>query len=106
MISTYRASLALELTMQGLTIPNIRAILRSPGPDEVRRLVARGRRQAGLTLGERTCVYCGCTDSKACAGGCCWVEKHKATPTGVCSQCTEAMLTAARARLKRLLPHA
>lgn len=36
---------------------------------------------------ERTCVYCGCTESRACAGGCTWVEKHAHTPTGVCSQC-------------------
>jgi hypothetical protein len=39
------------------------------------------------TRGDRTCVHCGCTDSHACPGGCSWVEKHKATPTGVCSNC-------------------
>jgi hypothetical protein len=36
---------------------------------------------------ERTCVHCGCTDSRACPGGCHWIFKHKATPTGVCSGC-------------------
>jgi len=37
--------------------------------------------------GERVCVHCGCTDSHACRGGCSWAVLHKATPTGVCSQC-------------------
>ena len=36
---------------------------------------------------ERTCVYCGCSESRACKGGCCWIERHPATPTGVCSNC-------------------
>jgi hypothetical protein len=34
-------------------------------------------------------VYCGCTDGRACAGGCAWVEKHVMTNTGVCSRCLE-----------------
>lgn len=37
--------------------------------------------------GERTCVQCGCTDSRACPGGCHWVIRHPATPTGICSTC-------------------
>lgn len=40
---------------------------------------------------EATCVYCGCTDSHACAGGCQWVELHQHTPTGVCSHCTASI---------------
>ena len=40
---------------------------------------------------EATCVYCGCTDSKACPGGCTWVELHQHTPTGVCSGCTASI---------------
>ncbi len=40
---------------------------------------------------ERTCVHCGCTDSRACAGGCFWTEKHQATPTGVCSRCVSVV---------------
>lgn len=36
---------------------------------------------------ERSCVWCGCTDSNACAGGCGWAFKHTATLTGVCTQC-------------------
>jgi hypothetical protein len=39
--------------------------------------------------GERTCVHCGCTVMRACKGGCDWVIKHKATPTGVCSRCVK-----------------
>lgn len=45
-----------------------------------------------VNYGERTCVVCGCTDSRACAGGCSWVETHPATPTGVCSTCAGAAL--------------
>lgn len=38
--------------------------------------------------GERVCVHCGCSDNHACHfPGCVWSIKHKATPTGVCSQC-------------------
>lgn len=37
--------------------------------------------------GERVCVYCGCTDSKACPGGCSWILQHKPTLSGVCSSC-------------------
>ena len=40
---------------------------------------------------ERTCVYCGCTDSRACLGGCTWVELHAHTSTGVCSNCTASI---------------
>src|SRR5216683_5155447 len=36
---------------------------------------------------DRMCVHCGCTDSHACPGGCSWVIEHKATMTGVCSNC-------------------
>lgn len=31
--------------------------------------------------GEKICTICGCTDSAACPGGCCWTRE------GVCSQC-------------------
>jgi len=48
------------------------------------RMVAIARGQA-----ERTCVYCGCTDSRACQEGCCWAIEHPKTATGVCSRCIE-----------------
>lgn len=34
---------------------------------------------------EHSCVYCGCTDSRACVPACSWMVKHRATNTGVCS---------------------
>jgi len=40
-----------------------------------------------LAAGERVCIVCGCTDSRACPGGCTWRIKHKGTNTGVCSRC-------------------
>jgi PRTRC genetic system ThiF family protein len=43
------------------------------------------------TAPQCTCVYCGCTDSRACEGGCFWTEKHRATPTGVCSRCVSVV---------------
>lgn len=42
---------------------------------------------AACNAQERTCVQCGCTDSRACKDGCSWVIKHKFTMTGVCTNC-------------------
>ncbi len=36
---------------------------------------------------EATCTKCGCTDSKACAGGCWWETVDREAGTGVCSNC-------------------
>jgi hypothetical protein len=47
------------------------------------------RHQEKIATGERICVYCGCTESKACAGGCSWLEMHPGTLTGICSRCLE-----------------
>lgn len=57
--------------------------------DAIRALIERGQhpRFAGIGEAARTCVHCGCTDSRACAGGCSWVAIHASTPTGVCSSC-------------------
>lgn len=62
-----------------------------------KRFLALERRAASDLINnqERTCVYCGCTDGNACPGGCAWLEKHKATPTGVCSSCAPKLLKAA-----------
>lgn len=35
---------------------------------------------------ERTCVFCGCTDERACPGGCVWMDKDPEQPE-VCSTC-------------------
>lgn len=52
--------------------------------EQVRKVMV-DRHQAGLdtTLGqaERACRVCGCTDARACAGGCSWVEDD------LCSAC-------------------
>lgn len=42
-------------------------------------------------IGERICRGCGCTDGRACPGGCAWVLLDVRTPTGVCSECAEEM---------------
>lgn len=34
-----------------------------------------------------TCVNCGCTDRRACSGGCYWVSVNRDDGTGVCSTC-------------------
>lgn len=36
---------------------------------------------------ERVCRYCGCSDDRACPGGCWWVAED------VCSACASAMCT-------------
>lgn len=47
---------------------------------------------------ERMCIECGCTDFKACPGGCSWVVLHKATPTGICSNCWDRWLAGIKKR--------
>ncbi len=42
----------------------------------------------------RVCVQCGCTDLRACPGGCDWLLKHPATNTGICSNCAHPALDA------------
>lgn len=44
-------------------------------------------RQAVEQSDQRHCVVCGCTDNRACPGGCSWAMLHQGTPTGVCSKC-------------------
>lgn len=39
----------------------------------------------------RICRGCGCTDDRACPGGCHWVLLDLDAPTGVCSTCAEAV---------------
>ena len=34
-----------------------------------------------------TCVECGCTDDRACPGGCHWVNVDRSAGTGLCSAC-------------------
>lgn len=36
---------------------------------------------------EARCVGCGCTDSRACQQGCCWLACDRAQGLGVCSSC-------------------
>lgn len=38
----------------------------------------------------RTCRGCGCTDLRACPGGCAWVLLDIDAPSGICSTCAEA----------------
>jgi len=52
---------------------------------------------------DRTCIYCGCTDSHACAGGCSWVITFEYGNAGVCSECVtrHAPVNALRPAIKR-----
>lgn len=40
---------------------------------------------------ERSCRLCGCTDTRACPGGCSWVLQDLYSPTGICSTCGEEL---------------
>lgn len=44
-----------------------------------------------------TCTNCGCTDLRACPGGCSWLGVNHEDGTGVCSNCPKH-LTAWRAQ--------
>lgn len=49
--------------------------------------IARLEKMPAVADRDRTCVYCGCTESHACPNGCGWVDVHAHTNTGVCSKC-------------------
>ncbi len=59
-------------------------------------LRARARKAAPamrrLRATQFTCVYCGCTDARACKGGCCWILKFPKLRAGICSQCDRRAL--------------
>lgn len=38
---------------------------------------------------ERICVGCGCSDYRACADGCCWIDEDEKSIFGICSNCEE-----------------
>lgn len=44
-----------------------------------------------------SCTNCGCTDLRACPGGCSWLGVNHRDGTGVCSRCPKS-LTAWRAQ--------
>lgn len=35
------------------------------------------------------CIGCGCTDDRACVGGCWWLRVDRALQVGVCSECAD-----------------
>lgn len=37
------------------------------------------------------CACCGCTDLRACQGGCSWLAVNRDDGTGVCSNCPKAL---------------
>jgi hypothetical protein len=51
------------------------------------RPLACGCQPKEKVVGETACIFCGCTDKRACAGGCYWLDIHPSTPTGICSAC-------------------
>jgi hypothetical protein len=40
----------------------------------------------------RTCALCGCTDERACEGGCSWVTEDRNDGGNCCSKCAESEL--------------
>lgn len=36
-----------------------------------------------------TCIGCGCTDERACEGGCFWLRLDRIVGLGVCSECAD-----------------
>jgi hypothetical protein len=45
------------------------------------------RRRKAKAPAEARCVKCGCTDSRACAGGCSWATVDRKAGVGICSSC-------------------
>jgi transcription elongation factor Elf1 len=48
---------------------------------------AHGVRSFTVSPLEAVCVGCGCSDLRACAGGCSWLAVNRDDGTGVCSNC-------------------
>lgn len=42
---------------------------------------------SSAVLPDARCKICGCTDSRACLGGCSWASVDRKRRTGVCSNC-------------------
>jgi len=55
---------------------------------------ARLSRPLPVPIGE--CVVCGCTESRACPGGCAWLAYDADTERGVCSACVRTQPEARR----------
>lgn len=55
-------------------------LLELPGVQQ--EIERRDRIEAGL---EHQCMFCGCSDSKACPGGCIWIRPN------VCSRCAHLL---------------
>lgn len=51
---------------------------------------------------EAKCVRCGCTDSRACPGGCSWAWVDYEKGEGLCMACVEGEVTA---ELGEVLPY-
>jgi hypothetical protein len=49
---------------------------------------AKEQQAARVSSAGATCTKCGCTDSKACEGGCWWVKVDREAGTGLCSNCS------------------
>lgn len=49
-----------------------------------------------LADGEATCAICGCTDSKACPGGCWWIPDPAGLMRDICSACEDVAREMAR----------
>lgn len=45
-----------------------------------------------IEQGEATCIWCDCTDSNACEGGCSWVLVDLEGGLGLCSRCAEELM--------------
>jgi len=42
-----------------------------------------------MNFTDSQCIRCGCTDSRACEGGCSWAVIDRDTRQGICSNCVE-----------------
>lgn len=49
---------------------------------------------------ERVCRYCGCTDARACPGGCWWVSEDECSACVVASAPDEAKAAATESNLR------
>lgn len=79
----YTAARAYEARLELAGLDEHRAVVRGQREDIARRLASLDDSESET---ERACRECGCTDDRACPGGCSWAEPD------LCSACDEPFL--------------
>lgn len=71
-------------------VKHFRDLTRQAEKREIREAVQAARCYGMATVVQKACRDCGCTDSRACPGGCSWVPGDVTSAGPLCTACTAA----------------